>query len=119
MLDASGIRIYFFPRNKIPTDLKAGAPTGGTPWGTPDFFIRSSTASTSCPMSHFTNLHMVINTNWCGSWAGGVWNQDLSYVGQAGSPAKNTGYATCEDYVKTGLGLTEAYWTINSIKIYK
>jgi hypothetical protein len=49
-----------------------------------------------------------------------VWNQDLSYAGSPGSPADATGYSSCEDYVKSQGGkMKDAFWKINSIKIYK
>jgi hypothetical protein len=47
-----------------------------------------------------------------GTWASGVWNQDLSYAGSPGSCAQKTGYSNCEDYVKNnGHAFSQAYWS--------
>merc|ERR1719476_43611 len=59
----------------------------------------------------FVDQLMIINTELCGDWAGNVWNQ-------YGCNQK-TGVGSCVDFVRGhGDQMTDAYWSINSLKIY-
>ncbi|GAA5854176.1 hypothetical protein JCM5353_006519 [Sporobolomyces roseus] len=111
-----GIAIYSFARNNVPADIVAGVPRNAN-WGTPTAYLSNSNCSI---FDNFYGMKMVINTNLCGAWAGGVWKDDLWYAGAPGSPATKTGYADCNAYIRKGGGapLRQAFWTINSIKIY-
>ncbi|GAA5871752.1 hypothetical protein JCM1840_003990 [Sporobolomyces johnsonii] len=111
-----GIAIYSWARDSIPADVAAGAPTG-VGWGTPTDLLLSDNCDI---MSHFYEMKMVINTNLCGTWAGGVWDDDLSYAGAPGSPANATRVSTCNAYIQRGgyNAVKDAYWAINSIAIY-
>jgi len=135
--DTTGLRTYFWPRSAIPADITAGTPTG-TGWGTPANYVSFA----GCPSTHFENLIFVINTNLCGTWGAGVWNDsrlkfgdrfaqvadrllpllppsDLSYAGQSYSCAAKTGYATCEEYVRANGGaFRQAYWMLKDMKVY-
>ncbi|GAA6060512.1 hypothetical protein JCM10212_005593 [Sporobolomyces blumeae] len=114
--NTTGIAMYQFPRSSIPQDISSGNPNG-LGWGTPTAYL----ANTQCDiMQNFHAMKIVINTNLCGVWAGNVWDQDLWYAGSSGTAAAKTRVATCDQYVQTGgfYALKEAYWTINSIKIY-
>ncbi|GAA5909148.1 uncharacterized protein JCM6883_002623 [Sporobolomyces salmoneus] len=114
---SSGIRIYFWPRNSIPSDIKSGHPKPSSKWGTPHFL---NPASSCNPFQRFSELMLVINTNLCGTWAAGTWGQSLSYAGQNKSPQSMTGHNSCESFVQNnGQAFKNAYWSINSIKIYK
>ncbi|GAA5867542.1 hypothetical protein JCM1840_002545 [Sporobolomyces johnsonii] len=114
---SSGIKIYFWPRSKIPSDVKSGNPKPSSAWGLPQFYLSPSKCN---PMKKFKDLNLVINTNLCGTWAEGVWDTSLSYAGQSASPKSITGYSSCASYVKSqGHAFANAYWGINSIKIYK
>merc|ERR1711879_405477 len=67
-------------------------------------------SNTGCA-GKFGDMMIIINTELCGDWAGNVWNQH-------GCNGK-TGVGSCVDYVRNhGDRMTEAYWTINSLKIY-
>jgi len=113
--DSTGLRTYHWTRSSIPSDIKSGKPKPSG-WGTPENFVHAS----ACGSQNFKNMMMVINTNLCGTWAGTVWNDDLTYAGSPGSPAKKTGYSTCNAYVQNnGAAMAQAYWTINSIKQYR
>ncbi|KAL8278188.1 hypothetical protein RQP46_009361 [Phenoliferia psychrophenolica] len=95
--DSSGVKVYHWLRSNVPSDVNGGHPNPSAKWGVP-----------------------VINTNLCGTWASGVWDQDMSYAGGKGSCSAKTGFKTCEAYIQAnGSKLTEMYWLINSIKIYK
>ncbi|GAA5923658.1 uncharacterized protein JCM15063_003719 [Sporobolomyces koalae] len=114
---SSGIKIYFFPRNAIPSDIKKGKPKPSSKWGTPHFYAAGSSCN---PFKKFSDLMLVINTNLCGTWADGVWGTSLSYAGQNQSPAAITGHSSCASFVQNnGHAFQNAYWGINSIKIYK
>merc|ERR1719436_1251695 len=66
---------------------------------------------TGCADKFSPDQTLTINTELCGDWAGNVWNQyQCSAI---------TGVRTCNEYVRAhGDKMTEAYWTINSLKIY-
>ncbi|GAA6018617.1 hypothetical protein JCM11491_006168 [Sporobolomyces phaffii] len=114
---SAGIKIYFWSRNSIPSDVKAGKPKPSSKWGQPHFLVAGSTCN---PFKKFSDLMLVINTNLCGVWASGTWGTSLAYAGQSQSPASITGHNDCASYVQNnGNAFKNAYWGINSIKIYK
>ncbi|KAI0662407.1 concanavalin A-like lectin/glucanase domain-containing protein [Cubamyces menziesii] len=103
----SGISVWFFPRNSIPSDLSAGAPQPDG-WGTP----MAHWPATNCNPSQFFSDHSAIfDTTLCGDWAGNAWNDGC---------AASTGVSTCEDYVKNhGSAFSDAYWEVNYVKVYQ
>ncbi|GAA5934511.1 uncharacterized protein JCM15063_004597 [Sporobolomyces koalae] len=103
--DSNGIAMYSFPRDSVPADIASGRPIG-VGWGTPTAYLSNA----SCPIfDNFYQMKIVLNTNLY-----------LWYAGSPGSPANKTRVADCETYVLRGgyYALKEAYWTINSIKVY-
>ncbi len=112
----SAIQMWFFPRDSIPSDISSGKPTQSG-WGTPTFRLTND----GCDLSkHFYDLGIILNIDLCGTWAGNDWNSDMSYCGQDGSCADKTGYSSCAEYVQAnGDAFHEAYWEINSIKVYE
>lgn len=114
---STGIKIYFWSRNSIPSDVRSGKPKPSSKWGNPHFLVAGSSCN---PFKKFSDLMLVINTNLCGTWGDGVWHTSLSYAGQEQSPASKTGHSSCASYVQNnGAAFKDAYWGINSIKIYK
>ncbi|KAI0320987.1 concanavalin A-like lectin/glucanase domain-containing protein [Amylostereum chailletii] len=113
--DDDGIRIHFFPRSSIPSDIDAGVPQPDT-WGAPTAFWPAS----SCNPSNFFKDHSAIfDTTLCGDWASGVWSS-TGVPGQDTSCAASTGVSTCEEYVRNnGNAFSEAYWSVKSVKIYQ
>jgi len=115
--DDSGISVFFFSRNSVPSDLAATAPQPQN-WGTP---VARWPAST-CNPAEFMNDHQIIfDTTLCGDWAGaaGVW-QASGVAGQGASCAASTGAATCEDWVQNNGGaFSEAYWEVKSVHLYQ
>lgn len=103
---STAISIFFFPRNAIPGDITAGAPNPSG-WGTPTTVFTGN----SCNIpSNFANHQIIFDTTFCGSWAGEVWGSG-SCAGAA---------ATCNDFVAANPGaFSEAYWLINSVKVYQ
>jgi hypothetical protein len=100
------IAIWFFPRSAIPADITAGTPNP-TSWSKPQALFKGS-----CNIpSIFKDHKIVINTTFCGQWAGqaDVWGSMCS--------AKA---ATCNDYVGNNpTAFKDAYWEINSLRVYQ
>ena len=101
------INVYFFPHSNAPTDALGAAPDPTT-WGTPTAsFVGGSTCDID---ANFQNNNIVIDTTFCGTWAGSAWS---------GDPVCGPKAATCQDYVQNNpAAFTEAYWTINGLKVY-
>ncbi|KAI8066318.1 beta-1,3-1,4-glucanase [Gongronella butleri] len=98
----SGIQVWFFPRNKIPSDITSGNPNPNG-WGTP----LANFGFGSCSSNHFANLQIVFDLTFCGDWAGAVYSQN-------GCPG------TCSDYViNTPSAFQNAYWSVNYVKVYQ
>jgi len=98
------IRMYYFPRGRIPGDIQSKSPNPDT-WGTPYAFF---TLGQYCPSSHFQDQSIVINLTFCGDWAGAAF----------GSSCGNDG--NCANFVRTQPGsFKEAYWLINSVSVYQ
>ncbi|KAK3713238.1 hypothetical protein LTR37_008671 [Vermiconidia calcicola] len=102
---SKSIAIYFFPRGSIPSDVTGNSPNPSS-WGQPVAHF-----SGGCDISSaFTNQQLVFDTTFCGDWAGKVWGE---------SCAAKTG-KTCEEWVANNpKEFKEAYWTINSLKVYQ
>ena len=103
---SSAIEIFFFARNAIPADIASGDPDPTT-WGTPV----GSFSGPGCSIdSHFKNHKIVINNTFCGKWGGQVWSQSSC----------SELAPTCEAYVAANpKAFTQAYWLINSVKVYQ
>jgi len=99
------IRTWFFPRDRIPSDIDSSPDPSS--WGTP----LAAFQSTSCDIdSMFKDQQIVFDTTFCGDWAGQVWSTDATCSKKA---------ATCDDYVQNNPeAFTNAFWTINSLKVY-
>ena len=85
------IRVWFFPRGAIPSDITNKAPNPAS-WGLP-----SANLQGSCVIDqHFQGHKLILNNAFCGEYAGAasVWNSTTSP-----SCAISTGYATCNAYV--------------------
>lgn len=113
-----GIKIFFFPRNSIPSDITAGAPLPDT-WGKP---LANWPASTCNPTQFFyqnsaifdTTLWYVLHSHagllrilliphplthgFSGQWAGSVWGAS-GPPGQEQSCAQMTNVGDCVSYV--------------------
>lgn len=101
----TGIQIWFFSRSLIPKDITSGNPAPHT-WGIP---IADYPFNDHCKSNNFSKLRIIINLTFCGSWAGTKSN----YKGY-GCPS------SCESFVANNpKAFSEAYWDINSLKIYQ
>lgn len=103
---SDGIFVWFFPSGSIPEDITSGNPDP-TGWATP----MASFSGTGCDFdTAFANHNLIFDTTFCGSWAGQVWG-DSSCSSMA---------STCNDYVANNpAAFMEAYWLINSVKVYQ
>ncbi|KAF5381459.1 hypothetical protein D9757_009062 [Collybiopsis confluens] len=101
---ADGIRVWFFPRNKIPGDVSSGkpAPSG---WGTPVSYLKFGS---SCSASHFKDHTIIVNTALCGDWAG-----QASVFSTSGCPG------TCASAVADPANFKDAQWEFNYIHVYQ
>ncbi|KAF8742061.1 Glycoside hydrolase family 16 protein, partial [Rhizoctonia solani] len=112
--DRSGISIYFFPRDEIPSDIENEAPRPDR-WGTP---VGNWPAQSCDPFEFMSDHIMIFDTTLCGDWAGNAW-QSSGIAGQARTCADMTGYNTCLDYIRNeGSKLKDAFWEVKSVKLY-
>jgi hypothetical protein len=100
--ETSGIRIWRFPRNNIPSDIKSRNPKPNS-WPIPI----ASWASTTCNIKNqFKNQNIVFDITLCGKWAGPTY-------GSFGCPG------TCSDRVRDPANFKTAAWKVNSVVIYQ
>lgn len=79
------IRIWFFPRNSIPTDILDQSPDPSL-WGTPQANFQGD-----CDIdANFKEHQIIFDTTFCGDWGGNVWATDSTCKALA---------PTCVDYV--------------------
>ncbi|KAK5135166.1 Flap-structured DNA-binding and RNA-binding protein [Meristemomyces frigidus] len=106
---STGISIYMFPYEYVPSDIASGKPDPSS-WTVKPL---AHFGGSGCDyMTTFSEQALVINTDFCGSWGGKVWPQS--------DCAAKTQTATCEAYVASNpAAFTEAYWNIASIKVYQ
>lgn len=65
---SSAIKIWFFARAAVPADLAGGSPNPAA-WPTPQASFQGQ-----CDIGkHFVDHRLVIDTTFCGDWAGAVW----------------------------------------------
>ncbi|KAI1910593.1 hypothetical protein LOZ61_004341 [Ophidiomyces ophidiicola] len=99
------ISIWFFPRGNIPSDMTSQNPDP-TKWGRP-----GARFSGECDMDRFMKQQrLIFNTNFCGDWAGGVWNSD---------PVCST-RGSCDSYVRNNPNdFSDAYWEVNGLRVFR
>jgi len=98
------IRMFYFPRNKIPDDVNGNSPNPDS-WGLPYAYFA---LGSECPASHFKDHVIIINLTFCGDWAGQVFANQCPGMG------------SCADYVKNNpQAFAEAYWLINYVAVFK
>ncbi|KAK7694183.1 hypothetical protein QCA50_001363 [Cerrena zonata] len=113
--DNSGISIFFFPRNSVPSDITNSAPQPDS-WGQPMAFWPSSGCD---PFKFFYQHSAIFDTTLCGDWASSAWTGS-GIPGQEQSCAQRTGVSTCEEFIRNnGAAFNEAYWEVKSVKIYQ
>ncbi|OTA81131.1 glycoside hydrolase family 16 protein [Hypoxylon sp. CO27-5] len=108
--DSQDLKLWHFPRSTIPDDIIYGHVVGPDPssWGPPQAIFGGSSCS---PDTHFFNLSLVLNINFCGDYAGNIWGI---------ADQCNLLAPTCEEFVANNPdSFQEAYWDINYIDVYQ
>ncbi|EEY18309.1 mixed-linked glucanase [Verticillium alfalfae VaMs.102] len=100
------IKIWHWSRQNIPADIINKRPTPET-WGLPSALFGGDSCDTD---KHFANMSIVLQTNFCGDYAGAEWQN-----GQCGDLAP-----TCVDYVSSNpQAYANAYWEVNYIDVFE
>ncbi|KAF2004928.1 glycoside hydrolase family 16 protein [Amniculicola lignicola CBS 123094] len=104
---SSGIKIWHWLRDAIPADVKSGNNPNPGGWGTPQ-----GNFAGGCNFdTKFGDQKIVLDTTFCGDWAGNVWTSN---------PTCKSLAATCNDYVANNPGaFAESYWRVNYLKIFR
>ncbi|KAL2870600.1 putative GPI anchored endo-1,3(4)-beta-glucanase [Aspergillus lucknowensis] len=104
------LKIWYFPRSSIPESLTAGKPDTAT-FGTPMAHLQGT-----CNFEErFTHQKLILDTTFCGEWAGNVYGDSGCPLSDPGNPMQS-----CINYVaQNPAQFKEAYWELNSIKIFK
>jgi hypothetical protein len=105
------VRVWFFARDDIPSSITEGSPD------ILEFGLPMANFQGSCDIdTHFANHSIIINTDFCGAWAGFAYS---NFPECPITPGMN-GYDSCVDFVgNSPQNFTEAYWEVNSIKVYQ
>ncbi|KAL8804459.1 MAG: hypothetical protein Q9182_002564 [Xanthomendoza sp. 2 TL-2023] len=104
---SEGMNIWGWSGGRAPSDATGNSPDPSG-WGSP---TGSFPSGSGCNVdTFFKNQQIVFDTTFCGVWAGQVWATDPQCSGLA---------PTCQEYVQNNpKAFTDAYWTINSLKVY-
>jgi hypothetical protein len=95
-----GIKIWFFTRSAIPSDLPTPTPNPDG-WGTPSAFY----PSTTCDVTKFFGpQNIILETDVCGNFAVDVFAQTCS--------------GTCVDLIVNSTNYHNAYWEIRYITVF-
>ncbi|KAF2771945.1 hypothetical protein EJ03DRAFT_357157 [Teratosphaeria nubilosa] len=109
---SSYIKTWFFRRGSIPSDITSGSPVpGSSAWGPP-----AVNAQGSCNIdSAFNNMSIIINIDFCGAWAGEIYESEYPNCPQNASAGSSLN--SCVDFVGNNpANFTNAYFEINSIR---
>ncbi|RMD43330.1 hypothetical protein DV735_g1817, partial [Chaetothyriales sp. CBS 134920] len=104
---SSFIKIWFFPRGSVPSDIASGNPQPQASWGEPRSVFQDGLSLDD----HFNNLQIVFDNTFCGDWAGQAWNETETCKALA---------PTCEDYVTNNpQAFKEAYWAVKTLQVFQ
>ncbi|KIK50458.1 glycoside hydrolase family 16 protein [Collybiopsis luxurians FD-317 M1] len=99
---SNAIKIWFFSRNEIPSDITNKNPDPST-WGTPSAVFNNDACDIA---SHFSEHTLTLDITLCGDWSGAA----FSSSGCSG---------TCQDTVADPSNFDSARWEINYIEVYQ
>ncbi|KAL3459292.1 concanavalin A-like lectin/glucanase domain-containing protein [Aspergillus heterothallicus] len=107
---AEYLKIWFFPRASIPASITAGNPDTSE-FGTPMAHLQGS-----CNFEErFTHQKLILDTTFCGEWAGAVYGDSGCPLSDPSSPMQS-----CINYVaENPAEFKEAYWELNYIKVFQ
>ncbi|KAI9736281.1 MAG: hypothetical protein M1834_001167 [Cirrosporium novae-zelandiae] len=109
------IKLWFWTRSQIPSSILAGEPDVTT-FGTPQANYQGS-----CDIdSHFSQHKIIFDTTFCGDYAGNVFTSQGCPASYNDDGTAMSSMDSCKAYVANNAEEYEnAYWEVNSIKIYK
>lgn len=124
-LRSAGIRVWQFPRDNIPGNIRNNTPDPST-WGT----ASADFPNTGCNIDkYFRNQSIIINISLCGDWAGGdAYEQSgcKSSLALSAQPLKGTdvllhqGPTNCTKYVEENpSAFTQAFWEFGAFQVYQ
>ncbi|RMZ91654.1 hypothetical protein DV736_g1089, partial [Chaetothyriales sp. CBS 134916] len=102
------IKLYFFPRGSIPSDISYGWPDPSN-WGTPYAVFGGDGL---CDIdANFADMRIIFDNTFCGDFGSATWG--------SGCAAK-TGVDQCYKYVPGNpSAFTETYWDVSYVKVYQ
>lgn len=107
---SAAIKVWFFPRDSIPSSITSGSPDVS------DFGSPVANMAGGCDIdTHFSQHSIIFDNTFCGSWGGNVFESQ-------GCPMTSgqESWPSCVTYVAENPdAFTDAYWTVNSIKVYQ
>lgn len=119
---SAAINIWFFPPTGIPESLSALDPSYASSSHPDPSTFGAPSASFSGPCSSsfgdkFFNHSIIIDTTFCGGWAGGTFGEGPSACPLA---AGKSPIDSCVDYVAANpQAFEEAYWGIKSLRVWQ
>ncbi|KAL8839506.1 MAG: hypothetical protein Q9170_001729 [Blastenia crenularia] len=104
---SDGMSIWGWSGGGAPSDATGDNPDPSG-WGSPTASFQSGS---SCQVdTFFKDQQIIFDTTFCGVWAGDSWPSTAGCSSLA---------ATCQEYVQNNpSAFKDAYWTINSLKVY-
>ena len=100
--ESSGIKIWRFPPDHVPNDLKRQEPNPDS-WS--NSFLRGHWASSTCDIKrHFQEHTITFDITLCGDWAGSA------YRGGRGA---------CAGAIRNPSNFKNAAWKVNSLQVYQ
>ncbi|KAL9716224.1 hypothetical protein Ac2012v2_000670 [Leucoagaricus gongylophorus] len=99
--DDSGIAVWSFYRQAIPSDITQGSPNPSQ-WGPPVAVLEPADCNIS---QYFSNHSIIFDITFCGDWAGN------SYT--------STCPGTCAERLMDPDNFVNATWIINNLKVYR
>ncbi|KAK3636418.1 hypothetical protein LTR56_014205 [Elasticomyces elasticus] len=110
------IKTWFFPRGSIPSSITSGAPNVSA-FGQLTVNMQSGGGYYCDIAARFTNMSIIINTDFCGDYAGQVYAYETPSCPL--TPGADS-LTSCVNFVGNNpSNFTEAYWQINSIRVYQ
>ncbi|KAF7196563.1 putative endo-1,3(4)-beta-glucanase [Pseudocercospora fuligena] len=100
---SSFIKIWWFPRGRVPASITAGTPDPS------QFGIPAVNAQGACDFdANFENHTIIINIDFCGSYAGSVYTSSYPSCPQSNATAGNE---RCKDFVGDNPGQWNHMWS--------
>ncbi|KAL5418259.1 hypothetical protein PMIN04_007416 [Paraphaeosphaeria minitans] len=109
------IKIWFFPPTNVPLTLSSGGVPDSASFGTPSSIFNGSCSGSFS--EKFFNHSIIIDTTFCGGWAGGTFG-----TGSSSCPIREglSPQDSCIEFVANSPdAFKDAYWGIRSVKVWE